>query len=75
MLNPAAQRKSREARGVYIYIFFFFHTQEKKTLLKGASLIVQHNEPSLADIREFIHKVAQDVVSVQDVILMPQHDK
>lgn len=36
MLNPAAQRKSREARGVYV--FFFSAPKRKKTLLKGALL-------------------------------------
>lgn len=38
-------------------------------------MIVRHNEPSLADIREFIHRVALEDGLVQDLILMPQHDK
>lgn len=67
-------REKAEKRVVYMY-FFFPHPREKKPFKGGPGLIVRHNEPSLADIREFIHKVAQDVVSVQDVILMPQHDK
>lgn len=38
-------------------------------------MISQHNEPSLTDIRKFIHRIALEDELVQDVILMPQHDK
>lgn len=38
-------------------------------------MIGRHNEPSLADIRKFIHRVALEDGLAQDVILMPQHDK
>lgn len=38
-------------------------------------MISQHNEPSLTDIRKFIHRIALEDDLVQDVILMPQHDK
>lgn len=38
-------------------------------------MIGQHNEPSLVDIRKFIHRVPLEDGLVQDVILMPQHDK
>lgn len=38
-------------------------------------MIGQHNEASLAGIKGFIHRVALEDGLVQDVILMPQHDK
>lgn len=38
-------------------------------------MIGQYNEPSLADIRKFIHRAALEDGLVQDVILMPLHDK
>lgn len=79
-LNPATQKKKAEQLGgvhtyVCVYIFFSAPKRKKRLFKKGPRLSVQHNEPSLADIREFIHKVAQDVDLVQGVILMPQHDK
>lgn len=53
---------------------FFFYPGEK-TLKKRPNMIGRHNEPSLADMRKFIHGVARGDGSVQDVILMLQHDK
>lgn len=35
----------------------------------------QHNEPSLDEIRKFIHRVAPGDDLEQDVIFMPQLDK
>lgn len=71
MLNPAAQKKAyRKWR-----LFFFFTQVKKKHFKKGLSVIGQHNEPSLADIRKFIHRLALEDGFVQDAIFMPQYDK
>lgn len=38
-------------------------------------MIGRHNEPSLAGTTKFIHRVAPEDGLVQDVIVMPKHDK
>lgn len=74
MLNLAAlQVKKKPSNALFFPVPFL--TQERKHLKRRLCMMGRHNEPSPPDIRKFIHRIAPGDGLVQDVFLIPEHEK